>query len=42
MVGRASCPLNITERLKEKAVAVFGKPETWTEAQAGIMGNIIG
>ncbi|XP_065117136.1 otoancorin [Paramisgurnus dabryanus] len=41
VVGRAPCPLNIIERLKEKAVAVFGKPETWTEAQAGIMGNII-
>ncbi|XP_073702595.1 otoancorin [Garra rufa] len=40
-VGRAPCPLNIRERLKEKAVAAFGKPETWTEAQVSIMGNII-
>ncbi|ROL48157.1 Otoancorin [Anabarilius grahami] len=40
-VGRASCPLNIRDRLKEKAVAVFGKPETWTEAQVSVMGNII-
>ncbi|XP_051722797.1 otoancorin isoform X1 [Ctenopharyngodon idella] len=41
VVGRASCPLNIRDRLKEKAVAVFGKPETWTEAQVSVMGNII-
>lgn len=41
VVGRAPCPLNIIERLKDKAVAAFGKPETWSEAQAGIMGNII-
>ncbi|KAK2903230.1 hypothetical protein Q8A67_007943 [Cirrhinus molitorella] len=40
-VGHAPCPLNIRERLKEKAVATFGKPETWTEAQVSIMGNII-
>ncbi|XP_067254931.1 otoancorin [Chanodichthys erythropterus] len=40
-VGRVSCPLNIRDRLKEKAVAVFGKPETWTEAQVSVMGNII-
>ncbi|XP_059423021.1 otoancorin [Carassius carassius] len=41
VVGRAPCPLNIRERLKEKAVAVFGKSHTWTEAQVSIMGNII-
>lgn len=41
-VGRVPCPLNLRERLKEKAVAAFGKPETWTEAQVSIMGNIIG
>ncbi len=41
-VGRAPCPLNIREHLKEKAVAAFGKPHTWTEAQVSIMGNIIG
>ncbi|KAI7806231.1 otoancorin isoform X2 [Triplophysa rosa] len=41
VVGRAPCPLNIIERLKDKAVAAFGKPETWSEAQADIMGNII-
>ncbi|XP_051999820.1 otoancorin [Xyrauchen texanus] len=41
VVGRAPCPMNITERLKEKAVAAFGKPETWSEAQVGIMGNIM-
>ncbi|TRY69691.1 hypothetical protein DNTS_020251 [Danionella cerebrum] len=40
-VGRASCPLNITESLKDKAVSVFGKPESWSEAQVSIMGNII-
>ncbi|XP_043117416.1 otoancorin [Puntigrus tetrazona] len=40
-VGRAPCPLNIRERLKEKAVAVFGKSQTWTEAQVSAMGNII-
>uniref|UniRef100_A0A8C1DW98 Otoancorin n=1 Tax=Cyprinus carpio carpio TaxID=630221 RepID=A0A8C1DW98_CYPCA len=40
-VGRVPCPLNLRERLKEKAVAAFGKPETWTEAQVSIMGNII-
>lgn len=42
VVGRAPCPLNIRERLKEKAVAAFGKSTTWTEAQVSIMGNIIG
>lgn len=42
VVGRAPCPPNIRDRLKEKAVAAFGKPETWTEAQVSIMGNIIG
>ncbi|KAI2655309.1 Otoancorin [Labeo rohita] len=41
VVGRAPCPPNIRDRLKEKAVAAFGKPETWTEAQVSIMGNII-
>lgn len=41
-VGRAPCPLNIRELLKEKAVAAFGKSNTWTEAQVNIMGNIIG
>ncbi|XP_051576506.1 otoancorin-like [Myxocyprinus asiaticus] len=41
VVGRAPCPLNITERLKEKAAVAFGKPETWSEAQVGIMGNIM-
>lgn len=40
-VGRTSCPPNILDRLKEKTVAVFGKPENWTEAQICIMGNII-
>ncbi|XP_039535563.1 otoancorin [Pimephales promelas] len=40
-VGRASCLLNVRERLKEKAMAVFGKPETWTEAQVSEMGNIL-
>ncbi|XP_077066803.1 otoancorin [Siphateles boraxobius] len=40
-VGRASCLLNVRDRLKEKAVAAFGKPETWTEAQVSEMGNII-
>ncbi|KAK7147507.1 hypothetical protein R3I94_010130 [Phoxinus phoxinus] len=40
-VGRASCLLNVRERLKEKAVAAFGKPETWTEAQVSDMGNIL-
>ncbi|XP_016357161.1 otoancorin [Sinocyclocheilus anshuiensis] len=40
-VGRAPCPLNIREHLKEKAVAAFGKSHTWTEAQVSIMGNII-
>lgn len=42
VVGRAPCPLNITERLKDKAVAAFGNPETWSEARVEIMGNIIG
>ncbi|XP_056618545.1 otoancorin [Triplophysa dalaica] len=41
VVGRAPCPLNITERLKDKAVAAFGSPETWSEARVEIMGNII-
>jgi len=41
-VGRASCHLNVRESLKEKAMAVFGKPETWTEAQVSEMGNILG
>ncbi len=36
-VGRAPCPLNIREHLKEKAVAAFGKSHTWTEAQVSIM-----
>ncbi|XP_067304921.1 otoancorin [Pseudorasbora parva] len=40
-VGRASCLLNVRERLKEKAAAAFGKPETWTEAQVSVLGNII-
>lgn len=42
VVGRAPCPVNITERLKDKAVAAFGNPETWSEARVEIMGNIIG
>ncbi|XP_059364605.1 otoancorin-like [Carassius carassius] len=41
VLGRAPCPLNSRELLKEKAVAAFGKPKTWTEAQVSILGNII-
>ncbi|KAF4103292.1 otoancorin [Onychostoma macrolepis] len=40
-LGRAPCPLNIREHLKEKAVAEFGKSHNWTEAQVSIMGNIV-
>ncbi|XP_052474541.1 otoancorin isoform X1 [Carassius gibelio] len=40
-LGRAPCPLTFRELLKEKAVAAFGKPKTWTEAQVSILGNII-
>lgn len=42
VVGRAPCPLNIIEHLKDKAVAAFGKPETWSEAQTQMIGNIVG
>ncbi|XP_060726717.1 otoancorin [Tachysurus vachellii] len=40
-IGHASCHLNVTESLKKKAVAAFGDPKGWSEADVSIMGNII-
>lgn len=41
-VGHASCPLSVLECLKKKAVAAFGDPKGWGEADVSAMGNIIG
>lgn len=41
-VGHASCPLSVLECLKKKAVAAFGDPKGWSEADVSTMGNIIG
>ncbi|KAF7708236.1 hypothetical protein HF521_017293 [Silurus meridionalis] len=40
-IGNASCPLNVLECLKKKAVAAFGDPKGWGEAEVSAMGNII-
>ncbi|XP_053480440.1 otoancorin [Ictalurus furcatus] len=40
-VGRASCPLSVLECLKKKAVAAFGDPKGWGEADVSVMGNIM-
>ncbi|KAF4088505.1 hypothetical protein AMELA_G00082860 [Ameiurus melas] len=40
-VGHASCPLSVLECLKKKAVAAFGDPKGWGEADVSVMGNII-
>ncbi|XP_061104333.1 otoancorin [Conger conger] len=40
-VGSVECPLSSTEVLKDKAVLVFGSPDSWTEAEVNSMGNII-
>ncbi|XP_034170123.2 otoancorin isoform X2 [Pangasianodon hypophthalmus] len=40
-IGRASCPLSVLECLKKKAVAAFGGPKGWSEADVSVMGNII-
>ncbi|XP_030641325.1 otoancorin [Chanos chanos] len=41
VVGFVHCPLNMMEKLKDRAVAVFGDPSTWSEAQVSAMGNLI-
>lgn len=41
-VGHASCPLSVMECLKKQAVAGFGDPKVWSEADVSVMGNIIG
>lgn len=41
-VGHASCSVNVLEHLKKKAVAAFGDPKDWSEADVSVMGNIIG
>ncbi|XP_062847690.1 otoancorin [Trichomycterus rosablanca] len=40
-VGKAQCPPNIMECLKKKAIAAFGDPKGWVEADISAMGNII-
>ncbi|CAB1334606.1 unnamed protein product [Coregonus sp. 'balchen'] len=40
-VGQVQCPLAVTELLKQRAVAVFGEPQGWTEAQVNSLGNIM-
>ncbi|KAK3571823.1 hypothetical protein QTP86_020573 [Hemibagrus guttatus] len=40
-IGHASCHLGVMECLKKKAVAVFGDPKAWSEADVSVMGNII-
>lgn len=41
-VGEVQCPLAVTELLKQRAVAVFGEPQGWTEARVNSLGNIMG
>uniref|UniRef100_A0A4W5LC88 Otoancorin n=1 Tax=Hucho hucho TaxID=62062 RepID=A0A4W5LC88_9TELE len=40
-VGEVQCPLTVTELLKQRAVAVFGEPQGWTEARVNSLGNIM-
>ncbi|KAG7335770.1 hypothetical protein KOW79_000463 [Hemibagrus wyckioides] len=40
-IGHASCHLGVMDCLKKKAVAAFGDPKAWSEADVSIMGNII-
>ena len=41
-LGTLQCPLVVTEKLKERAVALFGAPSSWSQAQVNTLGNIIG
>ncbi|XP_069040908.1 otoancorin [Lepisosteus oculatus] len=41
VLGSAECPLAVNERLKDKAVAVYGDVKTWTEAVVSEVGNVI-
>ncbi|XP_067093310.1 otoancorin [Osmerus mordax] len=40
-LGNLECPLMRTEKLKERAVALFGAPSSWSQAQVNTLGNII-
>ncbi|XP_026854988.2 otoancorin [Electrophorus electricus] len=40
-IGRVLCPLSALECLKRKAVAAFGDPKGWGEAEVSTMGNTI-
>ncbi|XP_053350934.1 otoancorin [Clarias gariepinus] len=40
-IGHVSCPVSVLESLKKKAVAAFGHPKGWSEAEVCVMGNII-
>ncbi|XP_052358562.1 otoancorin-like [Oncorhynchus keta] len=40
-VGEVQCPLAVTELLKQRAVAVFGETQGWTEARVNSLGNIM-
>ncbi|MBN3317667.1 OTOAN protein, partial [Atractosteus spatula] len=42
VLGSAECPLAVNERLKDKAVAVYGDMKTWTEAVVSEVGNVMG
>ncbi|KAJ8273544.1 hypothetical protein GJAV_G00102810 [Gymnothorax javanicus] len=41
-LGAVHCEQEVTERLKDRALVIFGRPANWTEAQVNILGNIIG